>query len=77
MMIVALITSRKNPNVSNVTGMVNMISKGFTIVFKKAISKAVEIAEKNDSSSTPGSMYDVIITEHVEINIRRINRIKN
>jgi hypothetical protein len=74
----ALITIRKSPNVSIVSGMVNRISRGFTMVLSKPISSAVTRAVKKVSIFTPGSIYDVIITAMVDNNIlsgKRINSV--
>ena len=47
--IIALITKRNRPSVTMVTGIVNKMSTGFTIEFKKAKTKATIIAVRKPS----------------------------
>lgn len=57
-MITALITKRKNPNVTRVNGSVSSIRIGLTIAFRTASTMAKMIAAQNVSICIPERMYD-------------------
>ena len=61
-MMIALIKSRKIPNVIMVIGSVNMIKIGFTISLNSARTIATIKAVKNEVTATPGSKYPRMIT---------------
>jgi hypothetical protein len=55
-------TNKKSPSDKTVNGIVNMMSKGFTVTFKRESITAIIIATMKLSTYTPGRMYDAIIT---------------
>ena len=58
----ALITSRNNPRVRNVTGIVRIMSMGFRVTFNKLKTRASIRAEVKLATVTPGSRYPVANT---------------
>jgi len=52
----ALMTKRKSPKVTMVTGSVNMINMGFTNKLRTISKAATTIAVKNPETLMPGSM---------------------
>lgn len=54
-MIITLMTNRKSPKVSRVTGSVNNISNGLRNVFNSARTMAAMIATIGESTCTPSS----------------------
>ena len=65
----AFITSRNRPKVKIVTGIVKMISIGFTIAFKTANEIATKKADRKSSTLTPGKSQAEISTAKVDRNI--------
>jgi hypothetical protein len=61
-MINALITNKKSPNVKKVMGMVRMISTGLSNEFRIAITSATNTAVIYPSTLTPGNKYAEINT---------------
>jgi hypothetical protein len=68
----ALITSRNNPNVKMVTGMVRKIKSGLKKVFNMARAMAIIKAVVNFSTRTPGNSQAVSNTAPVYINNLRM-----
>jgi hypothetical protein len=70
----AFITSRNNPRVNMVAGMVSRIISGLTTAFRNASTRATISAVVKLSTETRcfGSRYDVSNTASVEIRIRII-----
>lgn len=72
-MMMAFITSKKNPSVKKVMGIVKIVKIGLTNAFKKAKTTATKMADRNPLTSIPGSNFAVIITATAEINMLAIN----
>ena len=62
MMIAALITNRNSTKVKKVTGMVNRIKRGVTIVLSSANTNTRIMALQNPDIETPGMILDKSIT---------------
>ena len=69
MMMMALITNKKNPNVKKVIGIVNIVNIGLTTAFKNASTTATNKALVNPSILMPGRNLAVIMTATAEINM--------
>lgn len=72
-MINALMTSRNNPNVKMVNGIVNKIKSGFRNVLRNASTMAISSAFVKLVTSTPGKSHETNITAIPEI--RSFNKI--
>jgi hypothetical protein len=65
-----LITSRKSPNVTIVTGNVRIIRIGLTIELRRARTTATTNAVYTEETTTPGRIYPTTIIDIVLIMIR-------
>jgi len=68
--IIPLITSRKRPSVTIVTGKVRIIRIGLTIELRSARMMATINAVYSDETTTPGRIYPTTMTDIVLMMIR-------